>query len=98
MNGMPSAAVMSRKPAGHLDDQRLALDHAGTGNQEERPVGADLESAELHAVARPGPQCRAVFARGADEAGEQRMAVARRRGELRMELARHEPGMIRAAR
>src|SRR6185437_5275019 len=32
-------------------------------------------------------------ARGTDEAREERMAVARRGGELRMELRGHEPGM-----
>ena len=31
---------------------------------------------------------------GADEAAEQRMAVARRGGEFRMELAGEEPGMV----
>src|SRR5690606_8984301 len=36
-----------------------------------------------------------VLARGADEADEQRVPVARRRGELRMELAREEPRMVR---
>ena len=36
------------------DDERLALDDAGTGDQEERPIGADLERGELHAVARAG--------------------------------------------
>src|SRR5258706_13881675 len=35
-----------------------------------------------------------VLERGADEAVEQGMAVARRRGELRMELAGHEPRML----
>src|SRR5690349_125154 len=33
----------------------------------------------------------AVLARGAHEPGEQRVAVTRRRGELRVELRRHEP-------
>src|SRR5581483_11631371 len=37
---------------------------------------------------------RLVFARGAYETHEQRMAVARRRGEFRMELASHEPRML----
>src|SRR5262249_52706053 len=34
-------------------------------------------------------------ARGADEAGEQRVAVARRRGKLRMELRGDEPRVLR---
>src|SRR5690348_11942297 len=38
---------------------------------------------------------RLVLARGADEADEQRMAVARRRQEFRMRLAREEPRMLR---
>ena len=42
------------QPAGDLQDQRLALDHAGSCNQEERPVRTDLEGGQLHAVARPG--------------------------------------------
>src|SRR5580693_194507 len=37
----------------------------------------------------------ALRARRADEAGEQRMAVARSGGELGVELGRDEPGMLR---
>src|SRR5690606_15551248 len=37
--------------------------------------------------------CGRVLARRTDEAGEQRMAIARRGSELRMELAADEPGM-----
>ena len=36
-----------------------------------------------------------LMARGTDEPGEQRVSVARRRGELRMELTTQEPRMVR---
>ena len=36
--------------SGHVDDQRLALDDAGTGNQEERAIGPDLEGRQLHSA------------------------------------------------
>src|SRR5581483_3716463 len=39
--------------------------------------------------------CEVMLSCGLDEAVEQRMTVARRRRELRMELACHEPRMIR---
>src|ERR1700712_802611 len=38
---------------------------------------------------------RLLLARRADEAHEQRMAIARRRGEFRMELPGDEPWMVR---
>jgi hypothetical protein len=42
------------QPPRHIDHQRLALDDARPGDQKERPIGADLERGELHAVARAG--------------------------------------------
>ncbi len=50
MNGMPRAPVISLRLPGHVHLQLLALDHAGSGDQEERLVEPDVESAELHAV------------------------------------------------
>src|SRR6266581_4200435 len=44
----------------HVDHQRLALDDAGTGDQEKRAIGPDIEGPELHAVARPG-RCAARY-------------------------------------
>ena len=141
--------------AGGVEGELLGLDDAGAGDQEQRLVGADFETAELHrrepatrnahhrrpresrdpvlcsvrrqskrwvpafagmtiAGARPAETrapsrhrflrkprrfpIRLLLARRADEADEQRMPVARRRGELRMELARQEPRMVRRAR
>ena len=40
--------VISLRLAGDFLRQRLTLDHAGTGDEEERPVDADLEMGELH--------------------------------------------------
>src|ERR1700682_2703423 len=41
----------------------------------------------------PGLQSGAILAGRSDESAEQEMPVARRRGEFRVKLARHEPGM-----
>ena len=54
-----------------------------------------LETAEFHGFAcQPLPE---MGERRLDEGGEQRMAVTRVGGELRVELAADEPRMIRAA-
>ena len=65
-----------------------------------RPTVEVDNACELHALppARWQPRRHlllAVRARRLDEAGEQRMAVARRRAELRMELAGDEQRMRR---
>ena len=78
---------------GDIEHQAFAFDDAGTGDQEKRALRPDLERGQFHAVARPRMQRRAIQARRPDEAGEQRMSIARRRGELRVKLARHEPWM-----
>ena len=53
--------------AGDVLGERRALDDAGTGDQEERPVGADLVARELHALAAARqlrrPRARAPRAR-----------------------------------
>src|SRR5262249_16131619 len=36
-----------------VERHRLGLDHAGPGNDEDRPVQADLETAELHPLSPP---------------------------------------------
>ena len=54
MYGIPSRSVISLQPAGDVDHERLALDDARTRDQEERAIGADLVSAELHAPAATG--------------------------------------------
>ena len=48
MNGMPSAAVISFSLPGDVHLQLLAFDHARAGDEEERLVEPDFESAELH--------------------------------------------------
>ena len=117
MKGMPSSEVISLSLPAMSSCSCHRLDHAGAGDQEERLVEADLESAELHRAPEPSAVratqlggCRAhprllqqaaaglVLARGADEADEQRMAVARRRQELGMRLAGEEPRVVAAAR
>ena len=55
MNGMPKRARELFQPAGHLFDQPLAFDDAGTRDEEERPVDTDLESCELHVLLTPRP-------------------------------------------
>ena len=95
----PSRAVISFSRPAISCVQRSALDHAGPGDQEQRLDRARPRSPASFMRSRRLRQLRgAVRARGADEAGEQRMAVARRGGELRVELGRHEPGVVRAAR
>jgi hypothetical protein len=50
MNGMPSADVISfRRPAVSICNCSR-FDHAGAGDQEQGPVQAHLESAQLHDV------------------------------------------------
>ena len=75
----------------------LGLDNTGTGNQKERLAAADLEIQQLHSDRNRsgGLTGRPVRQGGIDEIGKHRMPSARRRGEFRMELAGHEPGMIR---
>ena len=95
MNGMPSAAVISRsRPATSMTSASLSMTQ-GPAIRKSGRSEADLESRQFHAVGAPGLQRRAILARGSDEPREQRMAVARRGGELRVELARHEPRMRR---
>jgi hypothetical protein len=47
MNGMPSSAQISLR-AGGLEGQLARLDDAGPGDQEQRLVDTDVESAEFH--------------------------------------------------
>src|SRR5882672_12121528 len=60
-------------------------------------MGVPVRPRKLRASCSRAPwlQRSTVFPRRSNEAGEQRMAVARSRGEFRMELAGHEPRMIR---
>ena len=96
---MPSRRVISFSLPAMSICSCSRLDDAGTGDQEERLVEPDLEAAELHATDAFASQraaasrMRLVLERGAHEADEQRMAVARRGRELRMELAADEPRM-----
>ena len=69
--------------AGDLLHQRLGFDDAGAGDQEQRPIDPDLEPGQSSCAGRSRQLRGAIGARRAHEAGEQRMAVARRRGELR---------------
>ena len=48
MKGTLRRVVISLSRAGNLLRQRLALDHAGTGDEEHGPVDTDLEIGELH--------------------------------------------------
>ncbi len=50
--------------AGHLIEQRFALDDTGAGDQEQSPVVADLGAGEPHALAAAG-RCAAREARAA---------------------------------
>ena len=101
-NGMPSRAVISLQLCRRLPRPASALSMThGPGDQEERLLAADSSGEFMSEPARascPGRlrQLRGpVRARGADEAGEQRMAVARRGGELRVELGGDEPRVAR---
>ena len=38
------------QPAGHVDLQLLAFDHARAGNQEQRPIQPDVEAGKIHAA------------------------------------------------
>jgi hypothetical protein len=63
MNGMPSASVISLSAPAVSWRQGLALDDAGAGDQEQGPVDADLEAAQLHQAGLllpPRPVDRAV--------------------------------------
>ena len=93
MNGMPSAPVISFKRPATSSTSAFAFDDAGTGDQEERPIGPDLEGSQFHAVARPG--CRAArYSRAARTNPVNSGCPSRgRRGELRVELAGDEPRM-----
>ena len=51
MNGMPSAGGDFLEPAGGVQRQLLGFDHAGSGDEEKRPVQPGLETAELHVAA-----------------------------------------------
>ena len=44
--------------AGHVELQLQRLDHARTGDQEHRPLEADVESAELHRRLKSSPRAR----------------------------------------
>src|SRR3546814_18650663 len=70
---------------------RSRLDHARPGDQKQRLIQADIETAQFHRHVLPicsgsgthnTPTTGLVLARGMDEADEQRMAIARGGGEL----------------
>ena len=48
MKGTSRRVVISLSLPGDFLRQGLTLDHAGTGDEEQRPVDADLEIGELH--------------------------------------------------
>ncbi len=52
MKGIFERARHLLEAPGHLDHQGLALDDAGTGNQEERVILPGLEGRQLHALMR----------------------------------------------
>ena len=64
MNGMPRRVVISLQLPGDVLGERLALDDARPGDQEEGPGDADLVARELHAPAATG-SCEARCARAA---------------------------------
>ena len=66
MNGIAVASVISLQLAGDIEDQRLAFDHAGAGNQKQRPVGADLD--DPHSFMRAAARRQAWAARGMSRA------------------------------
>ena len=89
------------QPTRNLLRQCGTLDDAGTGDQEERTADPDLVSREFHGSDQPlRRRCLrqlrgSMRARRADESGEQRVAITRSRGELRVELRGDEPRMVR---
>ena len=96
MNGMPSSARDLAHPPGHVDHERLALDDAGTRDQEQRPVDRRPRSPQSFMRPRPPAAARRGSSRAAlDEAREQRMPVARRGAELGVVLACDEQRMAR---
>ncbi len=93
MKGMPSAPVISfSRPATSSTSASLSMTQGPAIRKNGR---SGPTSTEANFMRWRGPGCRAArYARAArDEAREQRVAVARRRGELGMKLAGDEPGM-----
>ena len=89
----------SREMLADAQVERVALEHARTGNEKQRITS---ESAMPRQSAASTSDCRAFsvawrrfwLRRGRDEAGEQRMRARRTRLQLRVELAADEPWMI----
>ena len=103
MKGIVQSRADFLELTGDVDLQLLRFDDARAGDQEQRPVQSDLESAEIHRG--PGDELRACARRLAvrdlaalkrrfDERDEQRMPATRIRREFGVELASEEPRMI----
>ena len=65
MKGMPSSALISFSSPGDVHLQLARLDHAGPGDEEERPVEADVEIRRVSSLPadRQIERCRRVGSR-----------------------------------
>src|SRR5882757_5698799 len=93
--GILSAPVISlRRPATSITRPSLSMTQgpAIKKNGRSGPTSKDASFMRSRGGAARLQRC-SVLARRPDKSRKQRMAVARRRGEFRMELAGHEPGM-----
>src|SRR5271168_721018 len=104
MKGMPSAAVISfRRPATSMTNPALSITQGPAIKKNGHSCPTSKEANFMCTARRPDPrtsrgcaarlQRSAILACGAHEAGEQRVPIARRRGEFRVELTGDEPRM-----
>src|SRR6185312_12818401 len=93
--GMPRRPVISfRRPATCCVSSALSMTQGPAMRKNGRSMPISCPTSFMGSRASGLWQQRCPLRpRGADEAGEERVAVARGRGELRMELRRHEPGV-----
>src|SRR5438309_11414761 len=98
MKGTPSRPVISfRRPAISSVSEAPSMTQGPAMRKRGRPfpTWCPVSCMEPSGAGRLGQERRAQRACRANEAGEQRVAVARGGGELRVELGRHEPRMVR---
>src|SRR5271169_735851 len=104
MKGMPSAAVISRRrPATSMTIPSLSITQGPAIKKNGHSWPTSKEANFMRTARQPDLkpsrgcaarlQQSAILACGAHEAGEQRVSIARRRGEFRVELTGDEPRM-----
>ena len=100
MKGMPSAAVISfRRPATSITRASLSMTQGPAIKKNGRSCPTSKDASFMRsAVARPGCSAARYSRAARTKPVNKRMPVARRRGEFRMKLTGHEPGMEPATR